>query len=89
MELLKLQEVNEGEYILYLFDNLRLIVYTAISRVFQIYIYIIYQNKTQKMQTKCFMVITNLQCARMNKLQIHNIANYSFIKLFSLKVLIS
>ena len=28
------------------------------------------------MQTKCFMVITNLQCARMNKLQIHNIANY-------------
>ena len=53
-----------------------------------IYIYI-YQNKTQKMQTKCFMVITNLQCARMNKLQIHNIANYSFIKLFSLKVLIS
>ena len=48
-----------------------------------------YQNKTQKMQTKCFMVITNLQCARMNKLQIHNIANYSFIKLFSLKVLIS
>ena len=84
------------EYILYNIYAMKLynsIIKICINRNMHLHIYYIhiyiYQNKTQKMQTKCFMVITNLQCARMNKLQIHNIANYSFIKLFSLKVLIS
>ena len=41
------------------------------------YIIYIYMYIISQLQTKCFMVI--------NKLQILNIVNFSFIKLFSLK----